>query len=145
MVQGHGGADSLSSGEISCAHVTGAGLNWVSLLTMEGYLELINAVLCLVLLTWGLLDWVKQRRNTENLDNGLTYQNPHFLVKIAPFYSLTITVLYPGFGVYEFRYSQTLSNKSILLSLTWALATSVAAYSRKKWPLVLVLWWVYST
>lgn len=120
---------------------------------MERFLELINLAFCILLLTWVLLDWLKRRRDIVNVHPSASLdENPHFLIKIAPFCCATIFIFYMGFGFYEFWYHQILLVKSILLDFTWFLASLVAAYSskkvfvvEKKWPLVLSLWWVYST
>ncbi|GMH20772.1 hypothetical protein Nepgr_022614 [Nepenthes gracilis] len=120
---------------------------------MEIALDLVNVAFCIALLAWVLADMLKYRGdgNDMGLEDRLSTRNSSSSAKIVQFCNAIISVLYLCFGFYEFWYHRTHWYRSISSAPAWILATLVSVYSRSqfltenKWPLVLRLWWVYST
>ncbi|KMT07545.1 hypothetical protein BVRB_6g151560 [Beta vulgaris subsp. vulgaris] len=126
---------------------------------MEVALEVANAVFCILFLSWVLVDIFKYRRSrgSNNIreaeilaKNGRNYS---FSTRvITPFCSATLSTFYISYGLYEmFWCHKMISYGTISTTLTWVLSTLILVYSRerilkddKKWPLVLIVWWVYS-
>lgn len=116
---------------------------------MDVSLELVNGGFCLVFLTWVLLDILRSRRyhSTEfggiHLEHRIGRERTAFKI-ISIFSNVVISALYLGVGVYGYWNHGVVSSYSVFLAATWVMATAVAIYSKKyrRWPLVLVLWWV---
>ncbi|GAB2220423.1 hypothetical protein Drorol1_Dr00008073, partial [Drosera rotundifolia] len=102
-------------------------------------------------LTWVLMDMLKRWRygSDRGLEDRFSSKNSTISRRVVLFSCSMITVLYVGFGIYEsWSHGIVVVGGSVLRGVTWILATGVAFYvdgEAKKWPLVLVLWWVYST
>ncbi|KAL4638735.1 hypothetical protein ACB092_03G167700 [Castanea dentata] len=65
--------------------------------------------------------------------------------------NVIISIVYLDFGLYEYWNHRIITIKSVFLFMTWILATLVAVLSKnrtlsgnKRWPLILILWWVFS-
>ncbi|XP_065873323.1 putative ABC transporter C family member 15 [Euphorbia lathyris] len=72
-------------------------------------------------------------------------------VTITVLCNFLISSLNFGFGLYEFWNHRIVDYGFIFFALTWSLATAVSIYCKRtvlregnKWPLVLILWWVFS-
>lgn len=120
---------------------------------------MMNVGFFLILLIWLLKDiWRRRRRGSEESDlteGGKIYKESTVFDKITVLVSFIISVSYLGYCFYEFWRVGTISIDSVLKFLTWGLETFVVVYSlnrrtlqeqrrRRKWPLVVVFWWVFS-
>ena len=128
---------------------------------MEIALEVANAVFCISFLTWVLIDMLKhmrrRRRRENDRETGIVLENyhgrnPNFYTRIlTPLCNASMPTLYLCFCLYEaFWCHETVTYVSFSFALAWVLSTLVLVYSRdgplvrdNKWPLVLILWWVY--
>uniref|UniRef100_A0A5B6Z2Q6 ABC-type xenobiotic transporter n=1 Tax=Davidia involucrata TaxID=16924 RepID=A0A5B6Z2Q6_DAVIN len=109
--------------------------------------KLVTVPFFLLLLTWVLMVIVKQRRagNDYRPIHGETERKSTVFSVVTVFSNVLISILYLGYCFYEFWSLKTISFQSIVLALTWVLATAVAIYSKnREWPLVLVSWWSFS-
>ncbi|KAL2903563.1 ABC transporter C family member 3 [Bienertia sinuspersici] len=125
--------------------------------TMEFALEIANLVFCILFLSWVLVDMFKNRRQSNARETEIILGNygrsSNFYSRIiTPFCSAIMSTFYLSYGLYELFWCQkTISYSSISTTLTWVLSTIILVYCRdkihkdnKKWPLVLIVWWVYS-
>lgn len=123
---------------------------------MEITLKLVNVAFFLVFLTWVLLEFFKRRRQVgeDQFKSGATEERRRRrrrrytgFAKITTILSnVLISIFYTGFSCYEFWNSKTIPLVSALSSLTWILSSVVLVCSEgKKWPLVLIVWWVFSS
>ncbi|GAY44020.1 hypothetical protein CUMW_079090 [Citrus unshiu] len=108
-------------------------------------LESVNVAFFIGLFTRLWIEILKRRR-----DDGCVLMARRAAGLVIVLCNVLIFILYMGFGFYEYWNFRIVSFKSVSLVVTWALATVVALCSRyyrtlgehKRWPLVLVLWWV---
>lgn len=114
---------------------------------MEFSLELVNAPFVIAFLTWVTIDVLKRRRQHDNDRNSGRVEAGVFTV-ITFVSNVTISVLNLGFVFYNFwNHDGIVPTKSVCSAITWFLASLVTIYSKNKafyWPLVLILWWVFS-
>lgn len=116
----------------------------LELVSVDKVLESVNAAFFIGLFTWLLIEILKRRR-----DDGDILMARRAVAVVIVLCNVLIFILYLGFGFYEYWNLRVVSFKSVSLVVTWALATVVAFCSRnyrtlrerKRWPLVLVLWW----
>ncbi|XP_052205994.1 putative ABC transporter C family member 15 isoform X2 [Diospyros lotus] len=130
-----------------------AGMNWGAV-SMEITPKLANVAFFLLLLTWVLLEILRRREGGGNQLNGASDRRKSkstAFAKITILSSWLISIFYLGFSCFEFLNSRTISLVNVFSALTWILASLVAVYSDnnptrkcKKWPLALVIWWVFS-
>ncbi|KAH1098146.1 hypothetical protein J1N35_015067 [Gossypium stocksii] len=129
---------------------------------MEVALELVNASFVLALLSWIIIDILK-RRKPHNGSHSHSDVIPDFkhsvgggggvraFGAIVAIFNVIIFIFYLGFGFYDYWIHSFVSTKLVCSAVTWFLASLVSVLSknrtfreRKRWPLVLVLWWVFS-
>jgi hypothetical protein len=120
---------------------------------MEISVEIVYAAFSMLLVAWLLIDILKRRRGGGDLRCRELEAVKQFTVLFTTFTVLPnviISILYLGFGFYEYWELRIITSKSVFLSMTWILATLVACYSKNrtlrednKLPLVIVLWWVF--
>ncbi|KAJ6323984.1 hypothetical protein OIU76_011313 [Salix suchowensis] len=117
--------------------------------------EIINAPFAVLLLAWLLIHILKQCRG----GGGDLHRRAHEAVKKQPtmlftivtvLSNIVISILYLGFGFYQYWDLGIVTSKSVFLSVTWILATVVVCYSRNRflgennrWPIVVILWWIF--
>ncbi|XP_021744390.1 putative ABC transporter C family member 15 [Chenopodium quinoa] len=127
---------------------------------MEVVLEVANVVFCTLFLSWVFVELlqksIRRRYNavesTEMLASYGRNDSNLYTRLITPFCSSILSILYLCYGLYELFWCHiTISYSSISTAFTWVLSTIILVYSRekilkedKKWPLVLIVWWVYS-
>lgn len=114
----------------------------------------VNVAFFLLLMAWLLVDMWKQRKQGGDLQLPNRVREGKLTVfnKITLLANLIISISYLAFCCYNFRRRSRIINLEPVISLiTWTLASVVAAYSlsrnfieQKRWPSVLVLWWVFS-
>lgn len=117
----------------------------LELVSMDKVLESVNAAFFIGLFAWLLIEILKRRR-----DDGDILMARRAVAVVIVLCNVLIFILYLGFGFFDYWNLRVVSFKSVSLVVTWALATVVAFCSRnyrtlgehKRWPLVLVLWWV---
>ncbi|WRX13199.1 ABC transporter-like [Theobroma cacao] len=126
---------------------------------MEVSLELVNVPFVMALLTWMTLDILKRRRH-DNIDSdsdAITHPKRRVArevgvcMVIAILFNTIISIFYLGFGFYIYWNRRIVTTKALCSAITWVLASLVTIYSKnrtfrehKTWPLVLILWWVFS-
>ncbi|GAB2297789.1 hypothetical protein Dimus_031876 [Dionaea muscipula] len=118
--------------------------------SMEIAVDVGNVAFCVVLLTWVLVDVLKRMRQGGDRGSGnrLPSTNSSVFSRIIPLWCAIVSILCMGSGFYEFWCHRIVSDRSVSSAFTWIVATAVAVCvgcQGKKWPMVLVLWWVYST
>ncbi|CAK7332377.1 unnamed protein product [Dovyalis caffra] len=120
---------------------------------MEIYVEIVNAAFAVLLLAWLLIDILKQRRGGGDLHirgHTAVKQSAVLFTTITLLCNIMISILYLGFGFYQYWNHRIITSKSVFLSMTWILATLVACYSKNRTlreknrlPLVIILWWFF--
>ncbi|KAM7484114.1 hypothetical protein LguiA_000123 [Lonicera macranthoides] len=108
----------------------------------------VNVAFFLLLKAWVLVDMWKQRKQGGDLQLQNRARETAFN-KITLLANVIISISYLAFCCYTFRRLKIVSVESVTSLITWTLASVVTAYSLnrnidKRWPSVLVLWWVFS-
>jgi hypothetical protein len=119
---------------------------------MDISVEIVNAAFAVLLLAWLLVDILKQRRGGGDLhsrEHKAVKQPTVLFTTVAVLSNIIISILYLGFGFYQYWDLGIVTSKSVFLSVTWIVATLVACYSKNRtlrennrWPVVVILWWV---
>ncbi|KAL6983833.1 hypothetical protein U1Q18_017207 [Sarracenia purpurea var. burkii] len=135
-------------------------VNWGSLRDLELVsmgiisLKLVNVPFFLLLLIWVLVDVLKRRRgvNEQLKQGGTDRRRITAFAKITILSNVMVSIFYVGFSCYELWDSRPIAFVSCFSALSWILASVVAVYSvsqtareYKRWPLILIIWWVFST
>ncbi|KAK4841924.1 hypothetical protein QYF36_012657 [Acer negundo] len=115
--------------------------------SMEILLDSVIVVFSISLLTWLLIEIFK-RRTTDYGDLQMGYR----VRVVSVVCNFFVAITYLGFGVYDYWKLRIISYKSVFYVMTWVLATVVVAICSKntthrdvkRWPLVLILWWIFS-
>ncbi|TXG56119.1 hypothetical protein EZV62_017432 [Acer yangbiense] len=115
--------------------------------SMEIFLDSVNVVFSVSLLTWLLIEILK-RRTTDYGDLQLGYR----VQVVSVVCNFLVAITYLGFGVYDYWKLRVISYKSVFYVMTWVLATVLVAICSKntahrdvkRWPFVLILWWIFS-
>ena len=116
--------------------------------------EIVNAAFAILLLAWLLIDILKQSRGGGDLHcrahNAVRKQPTMLFTTVTVLSNIVISILYLGFGFYQYWDLGVVTSKSVFLSVTWILATLVVCYSKnrilgenKRWPIVVILWWIF--
>ncbi|KAB1207770.1 ABC transporter C family member 5 [Morella rubra] len=115
--------------------------------------ESVNVAFIIAFLTWFLLN-VRRQAGDHGGDINLIHapmRRYRAFTTITVLSNVIISCLYLGFGLYEYWNRRTITRKSVFLVVTWVLATLVTVLSRnrtlredRRWPIVLILWWVFS-
>ncbi|KAL3728631.1 hypothetical protein ACJRO7_033246 [Eucalyptus globulus] len=124
-------------------------------------LELVNVVFGFVLVTWVLMDIWKQRRygggggggDAEIIHSDRVMSKLRVSSMVILLCSVIISMVYGSFCVYRFWVHRIVDGDTVSWAVTWILASFISYYARStiveggrsKWPLVLILWWVYFT
>lgn len=117
--------------------------------SMAAILNIIgNACFFLWLFIWGFADILKQRR-VERTPFPINLSRFSMITLISTF---IILISHVGFCLYNFLKHEVVPFESVILALTWCLATIVTVYSffnrrdnqTRKWPLALALFWCFS-
>ncbi|XP_075660090.1 putative ABC transporter C family member 15 [Castanea sativa] len=114
-------------------------------------LEFLNLTFVIAFLTWVSQNVWRQRRDGDINEKHGPVRGSRVLTMITVISNVIISTLYLGFGLYEYWNHRIITINSVFLFMTWALATLVAVLSKnrilsgdKRWPLILILWWVFS-
>ncbi|XP_050276334.1 putative ABC transporter C family member 15 [Quercus robur] len=114
-------------------------------------LEFLNLTFVIAFLTWVLHNVWRQRRDGDINEKHGPDRGSRVFTMITVISNVIISSLYLGFGLYEYWNHRIITIKSVFLFMTWVLATLVAVLSKnrilsgdKRWPLILILWWVFS-
>ncbi|KAB1207771.1 ABC transporter C family member 3 [Morella rubra] len=115
--------------------------------------ESVNVAFVIAFLTWLLLN-VRRQAGDHGGDINLKHapmRRYRAFTTITVLSNVIISCFYLGFGLYEYWNRRTITRKSVFLVVTWVLATLVTVLSRnrtlredRRWPIVLILWWVFS-
>ncbi|XP_010027279.3 putative ABC transporter C family member 15 [Eucalyptus grandis] len=123
-------------------------------------LELVNVVFGFVLVTWVLMDIWKQRRyggggggDAEIIHSDRVMSKLRVSSMVILLCSVIISMVYGSFCVYRYWVHRIVDADTVSWAVTWILASFISYYARStiveggrsKWPLVLILWWVYFT
>ncbi|XP_050205801.1 putative ABC transporter C family member 15 isoform X2 [Mercurialis annua] len=118
------------------------------------YVEISNVAFWVLFIGWFLIDFLKKMRHGSDLNkqNKSVVEEAQTLVitRLTVLCNVIISGLNFGYGFYEYN----LGNNGVFKynSVSWILAMVVVLYScyrsvgedGKRWPLVLILWWVFS-
>ena len=114
-------------------------------------LEFLNLTFVIAFLTWVLQNVWRQRIDGDINEKHGPVRGSRVFTMITVISNVIISTLYLGFGLYEYWNHRIITIKSVFLFMTWVLATSVAVLSKnrilrgdKRWPLILIFWWVFS-
>nr|XP_023872873.1 putative ABC transporter C family member 15 [Quercus suber]POE85287.1 abc transporter c family member 3 [Quercus suber] len=114
-------------------------------------LEFLNLTFVIAFLTWVLQNVWRQRRDGDINEKHGPVRGSRVFTMITVISNVIISTLYLGFGLYEYWNHRIITIKSVFLFMNWVLATLVAVLSKnrilsgdKRWPLILILWWVFS-
>ncbi|PKI77038.1 hypothetical protein CRG98_002541 [Punica granatum] len=111
---------------------------------MQIPLQLVDVGFVGVFLTWGLMDILKRRTGRHRAGDRVSSASTvcSLLTVVCNF---AISLLYLCFCFYEYWEFKRLDYESVSSAVPWILASAIAVYCRSGWPLVLILWWAYST
>uniref|UniRef100_A0A5B6Z5V5 ABC-type xenobiotic transporter n=1 Tax=Davidia involucrata TaxID=16924 RepID=A0A5B6Z5V5_DAVIN len=117
---------------------------------MDFSLKLVNMVFFLLLLTWVFVDILNRRRESgdKQFKHRATEKTSTVSTKITVVSNIIISIFYLCLCVYGVWNSSIIAFESLFSAMTWVLATVVVLYSKNRnviWPLVLNIWWVFST
>ncbi|QHO20105.1 ABC transporter C family member [Arachis hypogaea] len=103
-----------------------------------------NVAFFYAILIWLLLHTLRQSKFLQ--------QGPKFFSIITLLFNFILTLLTIAFAVHEYRTNKIVRYSSVTSALTWVMASLVSFYSMKKttrdnkrFPFVLVLWWVWTS
>jgi hypothetical protein len=125
----------------------------MELVIMDISLEVVNVAFVIVFLIWVLLEVWRQRRDSGdiNLEQRSTSGYGRVFTTITVLSNVIISISYLAFGLFEYWNHRKIARKYVFLVITWVLATLLTIYAKKRtlgedkrWPLVLILWWVFS-
>ncbi|EXB82409.1 ABC transporter C family member 3 [Morus notabilis] len=116
---------------------------------MDISVEILDVVFFMALLTWVLVDIARDKRN-NNIRSQTYYnvRNHRCFSLFTVISNAVISVSYLGFAFIEYWNRGVLIWRALFSSTTWVLATLVSFHTKNKTccsPLVLILWWVFST
>lgn len=108
----------------------------------------VNVSFCVALLIWVLADVTKRRRRREEGDRVVVPKVSVCSVMVVVC-NFLICVLHVGFAIFGYWKLRIVTFKSGISVVTWVLVTSITVYSNnntshRKWPLLLLLWWLFS-
>ncbi|KAM3753899.1 hypothetical protein ACB098_03G126900 [Castanea mollissima] len=113
-------------------------------------LEILILTFVIAFLTWVLQNVWRQRREGEINEHG-PVRGCRVFTMITVLSNVIISIVYLDFVLYEYWNHRIITTKSVFLFMTWILATLVVVLSKnrtlsgnKRWPLILILWWVFS-
>uniref|UniRef100_A0A7N2R1N5 ABC-type xenobiotic transporter n=1 Tax=Quercus lobata TaxID=97700 RepID=A0A7N2R1N5_QUELO len=113
-------------------------------------LEILILTFAVAFLTWVLQNVWRQRREGDINEHG-PVRGCRVFTMITVLSNVIFSIAYLAFGLYEYWNHRIITIKSVFLFMTWVLATLVAVLSKnrtlsgnKRWPLILILWWVFS-
>ncbi|WCJ38679.1 ABC transporter C family member 3 [Euphorbia peplus] len=120
---------------------------------MDRSIDIANVGFSGLLMAWFFMDILKRNRGGGLVNSSMTSSSSSSRITILVLCNFLIAFLNFGFGVYEFLNHHIVDYKYTLFALTWILATVISIYCRqtvlregnKKWPFVLILWWVCSS
>ncbi|XP_061355474.1 putative ABC transporter C family member 15 [Gastrolobium bilobum] len=114
---------------------------------LDALLGMVNVAFFYGILIWILVDSLRQSKR-----NDVVYLKPTFFATITVLSNAVISVLNMALAFYEYTTRRVIGCNSVSSALTWVLATIVSFYSmkrtlreNKRFPLVLILWWVFSS
>ncbi|KAL1333774.1 ABC transporter C family member 7-like [Arachis ipaensis] len=108
-----------------------------------------NVAFFYAILIWLLLHTLRQSKLQRAV---FLQQRPKFFSIITLLFNFILTLLTIAFAVHEYRTNKIVRYSSVTFALTWVMASLVSFYSMKKttrdnkrFPFVLVLWWVLTS
>ncbi|XP_057748917.1 putative ABC transporter C family member 15 isoform X1 [Arachis stenosperma] len=108
-----------------------------------------NVAFFYAILIWLLLHTLRQSKLQRAV---FLQQGPKFFSIITLLFNFILTLLTIAFAVHEYRTNKIVRYSSVTFALTWVMASLVSFYSMKKttrdnkrFPFVLVLWWVWAS
>ncbi|KAJ0037798.1 hypothetical protein Pint_23652 [Pistacia integerrima] len=132
-------------------------LKGLELPPVEMLLEVVNAAFFMGLLSWIFIEFFRRRRDHDGdvqMVDRVVGETVNVFRIITVLCNVIISISYLGFGFYEYWNQSIVSFESVTLVLTWVLATAVVFYAKnhttirehkiRRWPVVLILWWVFS-
>nr|QVT92275.1 ABC transporter [Salvia miltiorrhiza] len=120
-----------------------------SFLFMDVNLKLVDVAFCLVFFVWILWDASGKRKEFGVDEHFLRRESSSLSAKINVLLSFVMGVSYVVYLLHEFWESVNFPIDDIFSAIAWCCACILAVYSvsrgKKRWPLVLILWWSYSS
>ncbi|XP_027342453.1 putative ABC transporter C family member 15 [Abrus precatorius] len=118
---------------------------------LDALLGTANVAFFYVILTWLLVHSLKQsKRNHVHVVHWR--QGPTIFATITVLSNAVISVFNVALAFYQYSSKRVMGYDSVSFALTWVLSTMVSLYSmkttlreNKRFPLVLILWWVFAT
>ncbi|KAL0357807.1 UNVERIFIED_CONTAM: ABC transporter C family member 3 [Sesamum calycinum] len=115
---------------------------------MDVNLQLVDVAFCLLFVVWLLWDFLKERGDFGGDNHLLLRGKPSLFSKITVVLNFIISISYVGFCLHEFWVGTALI-EAVFSTIAWCCACVVAVYAvsqgAENWPLVLVLWWGFSS
>lgn len=114
---------------------------------------IVNATFILALsMGWVFLHkWTEEVGESGSHDlRNRAFREFKWLISITIFCNAIVPFLYWGFAAYEYWNRRIFCWESAISAMTWILAAGIAFYWRnrmyrgKRWPLILMVWWVFS-
>lgn len=118
-------------------------------LFMDVNLKLVDVAFCLLFLIWFLWDFFGRRREFGDDELFSHRESSSLYAKITVLLSCVISISYIVYLLHEFWESMNVSIEDVSSAICWCFACMLAVYSvsrgKKRWPLVLILWWGFSS
>lgn len=118
--------------------------------TLNTLLGTANVAFFYTIFIWLLFDTLRLTKHNNHVSHFK--HKPTLFAIITFLFTAIISLLNVAFLFYDYTYNYTIGYNSVSLTLTWVLATIVSFYSmkiafgeKKRFPFVLILWWVYAT
>lgn len=113
---------------------------------------IVNALFIFAFLMWVLLNSCKREVESDSLQSrDRAFREFKSAISITIFCNAVIPFWNSGFVAYQYWNHGIVCGESAISALTWILAAAIAFYWRngmyyqgKKWPLILIVWWVFS-
>ncbi|XP_042048659.1 putative ABC transporter C family member 15 [Salvia splendens] len=120
-----------------------------SFLLMDVNLKLVDVAFCLLFLVWILWDSSGKRKEAGADEHFVRRERSSLSAKVNVLLSCVVGVSYIIYLLREFWESVNFPIDDIFSAIAWGCACMLAVYSvsigKKRWPLLLILWWVVSS
>lgn len=119
------------------------------LLFMDVNLKLVDVAFCLLFLIWIFWEFFRKRREFCGDEQFLHRESSSLSARVTVLLSFIISISYIVYLLHGFWDSSNVSIEDVFSAMSWCFACMLVVYSvsrrDKKWPLVLILWWGFSS
>ncbi|QCD83409.1 putative ABC transporter C family member 15 [Vigna unguiculata] len=121
------------------------------MVVLDAVLGTLNVAFLYAILIWVLVDSLRQSKRTR-VPDGSFKRGPMLLPAFTLLSCAVLSLMNMVLVFHQYTSTRVIGFYSVSLTLTWVLATVVSFYSvrtrvreNKRFPLVLILWWIFSS